>query len=504
MNEYMNENSVLIPNHNVDYYIKYIKYKAKYLNLLNQNQNTNQNTNQNEDDYDKDYDKDYDDEMENNMVGGSTLYVCKPNKPKYIQICTKDNKGTFKTKELCQDECDPRFIAVQLKRANLYKETLQFYFFTKDLINREHMSIYIKGGNVIGLAVLKMIYDTYSHDDRLFAKAFNNFLKLELIKDWDFTGFTDNKEITPQYRAKLDKLAQKQKLVPRAKTFILYQARIPILIYEKALFEIAILDSDSSDFSKMEIPMTTMKVKVDSSNIKYIFMLAKSFYSWTEKHIPIDLDIIKKILSTMKIIIHPHKAGLYEPGNKLDAGELNKDLVQFIHDFVNGDIYQTQFLITMMEDPYRLVYRMGEKNIKKTEKILDFINKNFPKSKSHPSWLVDTDKISKLMDKFCIGLGKHLIQIYKQTGGINGVFDFLSGANFGKPQIQIEWDEFPLETKEKLFNIFGPLVKQIGLDKFKTIIGTYNINPKAKSSDLTFAEKVVKLFKFLDEKKFFK
>ena len=68
-------------------------------------------------------------------------------------------------------------------------------------------------------------------------------------------------------------MASKQRLVPRAKTFVLYQTKYPILVYEKALFEIAILDSDSTDFSKMEIPMTTMKVRVNLSNIKYIFML---------------------------------------------------------------------------------------------------------------------------------------------------------------------------------------------------------------------------------------
>ena len=49
----------------------------------------------------------------------------------------------------------------------------------------------------------------------------------------DFIGV----EIDEKYRAKLDKIAKKQRLVPRAKTFVLYQTMHPILIYEKALFE---------------------------------------------------------------------------------------------------------------------------------------------------------------------------------------------------------------------------------------------------------------------------
>ena len=346
----------------MNYHEKYHKYKTKYLilieNITSKNEisnsdsvNTNTNANTNIQD------------------GGSSKYLCKPNKPRYKEICTENNNGTYNTKKDCEEECDPKFISIQLKKANLHKESLQFYFFIQDLINKEHMTIYIKGGNVIGLAVLKLIYDTYKNNDNKFRQAFVNFLKMELIKDWDFAGFTHNQVIDIQYRNKLDKLASTQHLVPRAKTFVLYQTKYPILVYEKALFEIAILDSDSTDFSKMEIPMTTMKVCVNLANIKYIFMLAKSFYSWTQKHIPIDLDIIKKILASIEIDVHPHKYGLYDPGKKLDVGELGKDLVEFIWNFTDGDMYWTQFLITQIEDPYRLIYRMCEKNIDKTDKI---------------------------------------------------------------------------------------------------------------------------------------
>lgn len=498
----------IITDSDTNYYAKYIKYKTKYISLIAELDDLQISN--------------IDDIANSNMLGGSknnnshkldksnksgknNLHDCKPNKPKYSQICLVGPDGKYETQEKCENECDPRYIAVQLKRANLYRESLQFYFFIKDLSEKERMGIYIKGGNVIGLAVLKMIYNAYSNNEHKFRMAFNNFLKMELIKDWDFTAYTDNKEITPKYREKLDKIASKQKLVPRAKTFILYQAKVPILIYEKALFEIAIsdLDTNSTDYSKMEIPLTTMKVKITKQNIKYIFMLAKSFYSWTEKHIPIDLDIVKKIISNTDIIIHAHKSGFYNPNNKLDAGELNKKLVEFINDYAKGDIYHTQFLITQMEDPYRLVYRMGDKNIKKTEKICEFIDKNLPHS-TKPSWLLDTGKTTKLIDGFANELGKKLVNIYKQTNSLYGVLDFLDGANFGKPQIQIEWDEFGSYTKDKLDEIFGPLVKHIGLNEFKNIINTYKFNDKAKASDLTNAQRIVKLFRFLDEKKFFK
>ena len=480
----------------MNYYEKYIKYKTKYLSLVNNISNKNE-INILPNDIDNDIDT-------NNKIqdGGSSKFICKPNKYRYKETCTENTNGSYKTKKDCEEECDPKFISIQLKKANLHKESLQFYFFIQDLINKEQMSIYIKGGNVIGLAVLKLIYDAYKNDNRKFSHAFENFLKMELIKDWDFTGYTHNKEINEQYRNKLDKIASKQRLVPRAKTFVLYQTKYPILIYEKALFEIAILDSDSTDFSKMEIPMTTMKVRINLTNIKYIFMLAKSFYSQTQKHIPIDLDIVKKILGSIEVIVHPHKSGLYDPVKGLDVGELNKDLVEFIFNFTNGDIYWTQFLITQLEDPFRLIYRMCEKNITKTEKITDFIKKNIHRNK-YPSWLLDASKTMGIINRFISELGKKLAQIYKQTNDLNSVLEFLSGANFGKPQIQIEWDTFNQETKLRLKRIFEPVVKQIGLEEFKSIVNSFQSKLSTKASDLTPRDKIIKLFGFLIEKRLF-
>lgn len=476
----------------MDDYEKYLKYKAKYLALKKQ--------------MDLSVKSDIETNTDESIVlegGGKKKFICTPNKRNYKEICIENHNGSYETKEICEENCDPKFITVQLKKANLYKESLQFYYFINDLIKKENMSIYIKGGNVIGLAVLKLIWNKYHNDDNKFKRAFLNFLKLELIKDWDFTAYTDGIEINEKYRDKLDKIASKQKLVPRAKTFVLYQTKYPILIYEKALFEIAVLDSDSMDFSKMEIPLTTMKVKINQQNIKYIFMLAKSFYSWTEKHIPIDLDILKKILSTIEIIIHPHKSGYYNPEKALDAGEINKNLIRFINNFTNGNKYETQFLITQLEDPYRLIFRMPEKNIKKTEQIIHFIQRNIYGLKK-PDWLVNPVKTSKLVEDFINNLSKELLKIYKKTKSFDSVLEFLQGVNFGKPQIQIEWDEFNQNTKSRLQRIFKPVISEIGLNNFIKLIDEYNINPKLKPSELTNSEKIINLFEFLLKKKFFK
>lgn len=446
-----------------------------------------------------------------NLTGGK--YMCEANKNNYNKICPilpdktislKTEKNIFKTKAECENECEKKFITIQLRKSRLYNESVQFYLFIKDLIQKENMKIYIKGGNVIGLVVLKLIYDEFSNDDVKFERAFKKFLSLELIKDWDFTAYTDGKDTDEKYRAKLDKMAAKYRLVPRAKTFILYQTRVPILVYDKALFEIAVIPADTP-YSKMEIPLTTMKVEVTEHNLKYIFILAKNFYSYKTKGIPIDLSIVKKVIAKTNIKIHHYKKGMYDPKPKIDTGDLNDVLVDFISKFANRDKYLTQFLITQLEDPYRLIYRMPEKNIVKTKQIENFISQNLPKT-NKPDWLLDTHKTTIILDRFIDKLGIELKKIYTQTQLLDKVLDFLEGANFGKPQIQIEWKEIGSEAKNKIKKIFTPLVQQKGKSEFKkmisSIIDKYQLD-KLKPGEMTNSQRIIKFFDFLNAENFF-
>ena len=351
-----------------DYYNKYLKYKLKYNILLNQS-----NIQMNEDEYKESTELD-----KNILIGGDDKLVkfkCKTNAKQYANICTLDQNGNYVTKEECMDECENKYINVQLKKANLYKETVQFYYFMKDLIHQEKMKNYVIGGNAIGMAVLKLIYEKYSNDSNKFKQVFTKFLQMELIKDWDFSARTENK-ISSKYRKKLDKLANDYKLASRASTYILYQTRKPIQIYGKALFEISIFDTDFTDYSNMEIPATSISIDVDENNIKYVFIMAKNFYSWNTKKIFIDLDIVKKVLAGMKINVPPHSNGFFNINKSFDFGELNSDMINFIKKFSSGNSNHIQFLATHIIDPYRLIYRLHEKNLEKTLKIQKFIREN--------------------------------------------------------------------------------------------------------------------------------
>ena len=319
---------------------------------------------------------------------------------KFNDICHEHEKGKYRTKESCINGCEQEYINKHLIDIKIKGETVKFYLFIKDITTNknkdERIDVYIKGGNVIGLKLLKMIYDKYRNDDKKFKEVFYKFLDLELVKDWDFAGYT-KKQIDEDYRNKLDEISGQYQLVPRAKTFILYQTKRPILTDDKPLFEISILDSDA--YSKLEIPLTTMKVKVDQYNLKYIYMFAKSFLAYKDKKEEFDFDILKRMLDRIQIIMYPHKKGLYDVKNKLDKGNLNDDLVNYIKTFDDFDQNLPQFLATHIEDPYRMLFRLIDKNIKKTDKIKQFI-KNELKENENQSWLFDSEWLLKKVNYY--------------------------------------------------------------------------------------------------------
>jgi DNA-dependent RNA polymerase auxiliary subunit epsilon len=425
----------------MNYHDKYLKYKIKYLKLKNINI----------------------------LDGGAKnqRFECKPNQDKFTDICVPSANGKYKNQDRCINDCETKFISNQLIKANIKGEALKFQLFIKEIIKDEKIDVYIKGGNVIGLSLLKMIYDKYKNDDKKFKESFNEFLKLELIKDWDFASYTKN-AITEEYRDKLDTIAKKYKLEPRAKTFILYQTKKPILLEDKALFEISVLDYDN--YSKLELPLTTMKVKVNEYNVKYIFMFAKSFLDY-KKGREFDFDILKRMIQKINIIVHPHKNGLYDFNNKnkFDKGPINDDLLDYIKDFAKDDMNVTQFLVTHIIDPFRLFYRLPDKNIPKTDKLKKFI-KNELGSKDLPDWLIDTKKISNLIKTFAQKLGTKIKEIYISEiqdnksilESINKVLEFLNGINFGRLQIEINNGLISKNNMKILSTLVKPLIDEVG------------------------------------------
>ena len=446
----------------MDYKTKYLKYKTKYSKLLSErNQNQNQILNQ---------------------TGGN--YKCEPNNY-FNKICQESKTGDYNSKEKCMETCENQYINKHLKKSNLKKETTQFSNLIKDLI-ADNICVYIKGGTVLGLLVLKEIFSygkekNWSND--MLLKNLKKFKKLDLIRDWDFACYTNKNgnttctKITDEYRTKLDKIAEKYKMVPRAKTFILYQAKYPIKIKDQALFELAILENE--DNINLELPMTTIKVKVTPTNLNHIFMLANCFF----KNIT-DINFIKHAIKNINFIIPKHKNGLYTM-DKIYSGCLSPELVIFIKNFSKSDINLQQFLITHFIEPHRMFYRLLIKNIPKSNKINLFYRENKLNTKKL-SWLIDSEYINTQIKSFIESLSKHIHKIYLKNESnfekvISELDKFFSGVNFNR--IELEYDNIDSTGRS--------LIKILFIKIYKNIL--------IKDTD----SKLVKLLLFLNKKKLF-
>jgi len=439
------------------YYNKYLKYKSKYLELKNEFTEIDFSDNNNILYGGKKFrnNKFKSIKSSDNRSSGSR-YTCDPDK-EFLDICNQDNKGYYKSKEKCQNDCETKYIKRNLVQAKLKNETMQFNLFIQDLMI-ENITVYIKGGTVLGLKILKMIYDKYGNNNQEFEDHFNEFVKVNLIRDWDFACYTENgKDITEKYRSELDKLAHSHRLVPRAKTFVLYQAKYPIKVNDQALFEIAILESEN--YVDMELPLTTMKIKINRRNLFHVFMLAKLFYSSD----PIDLNVIKYIIKDMNIIIPEAKDGLFVR-KELNKGNLSEKLIDLIIKFSKGNINLQQFLVTHIQEPNRLLYRLLEKNIPKIIKIKTFLKEN-DLWKDNISWLGSQDYFTSIADSFIEELGSKLYLICinnKDKDIFNTIKEldlFLEGVNLTR--IQIEYKNFTCKGYDLLKIWFGRIYTEL-------------------------------------------
>ena len=447
------------------WYDKYLYYKKKYLTL----------------------------KSSSNQTGGANnnKYSCDPNK-EFANICMKDNKGMYYNMKKCMDRCEPKYIIRNLIQTKLAYETTTFNQFVQDLI-KENIDVYIKGGTVLGLKVLQMVYNTYPDKD--FEKVFNEFMKLKLIQDWDFSCYTD-KTITPEYRKELDTIAAKHKLVERAKTFILYQTKRPVMLddigkikngnsktnkrvinKDQALFELSILGTDGQIGA--ELPLTTMKVKVTHSNLLKIFMLAKTFAS-SEK---MDMNVIKYYIKDMDFIIDDNINGLYDV-KKVDFGTHSPDMIKFIKEY-SKELSLQQFFATQLIEPNRMLYRLLEKNIPKINKIRTFFDENKINYKRE-SWLFDPIILTVTVEKFIKELGSYLYKTWAEKKDINSVIKVVEGINLDR--IKIEYLNIGCKGKEFIKTLF----QRIYIEGFK-----------ASKDKMPLDNKFTKMLLFLEQEKLF-
>jgi len=443
------------------------------------------------------------------IIGGGDKYICNP-LSNYSDICEKTNEeykkefNTYPDKKTCMKYCESKYIGNKLSKSGLIKETTKFYNLIKHFITKEQLDVYVKGGNALGLKVLRLLYHTYKTKDE-FEIHFKHFLKLELIKDWDFCCYLD-KEITINDRNKFDKIAHKYRLVPKAKTFILYRDSNSIeLEKDKPLFEIAIVKGEN--LSDMEIPLTTMRVQLNIFNIKYIFAFANEFYLYSKFNKPFDIDLIMNMIKRINVLIYPYHNGLYKTTkDSFDNGNLNSDLVKFINTFDDFDKYIPQFLITHIKEPNRLFYRFLLKNVDKNNKIKKFIKTE--KIGHTENWLLDTTHITNILKIFLEKLSSNLSHIF--TTSLNSI-DIDTKSNIDKikysldkvdiylqniylNRLEIDFDKFDKHSLKLIYKLFEPIISSISESDVDTLYNELDINNKEHKN------KIIYLIKFLIKK----
>ncbi len=412
-----------------------------------------------------DYDK-----LNNLMNGGKKRYSCNKTN-EFDDICYEKADGKYKSKDGCVNDCVLTYIDYNLEKVRIKKETNNFKFFIYELFDKE-MKVYIKGGSVLGLYVLKMIYDRYHNDVEMFSKAFQEFIKLDLIKDWDFSAIYET-TIGESETEDFNTLAHKHKLYPHAKKFILYQTKYPIKIGDDALFEISILQNKEDAMCSLELPMTTMSMQINKRNINYVFMFAKLFYCYKKFNEQVDTNVIMYMISNMKMHIYPYTNkqinGLFRI-DKLEKCELSNEFVDFVKDFTKN-INLQQFFITQMKEPNRLFYRLIDKNIPKSKKIDLFLKTLDGNKEQGADWLLDQD-IEKVVKQFCESLRDKIMDIYHdKKANIVLVENFLDGVNLRRFQ---EYHKFYNNGKEYIAIVFKDLYLAIK-DDIESMDQNYDI-----------------------------
>ena len=420
-------------------YNKYIKYKNKYKNLQSEIMSGGRS------------------KSKSKKSNTGEKYSCDTTN-KYKDICSVNGSGVYNSLQACKNDCKIRYITAHLKKSDLNQEVQMYQGFVNKLLEMD-IEVYIKGGTTMGLKLLQMIYRAYP--DNRFEKYLYKFLEMDLIKDWDFACYT-KKPIDKETHEKFIKLAKKYNLVSRASLFVLFQAKRPIEeSKDKILFEIGI--NEKFKLSSMELPLTTMKIKINKYNIKNIFMFALCFYNYKKYNIPFDIDLVKELVTNIHVDIFKYRDGLFKYDDKMfDTGNIHGQLLDLIMEYKNININYPQLLISLTSEPNRIFFRLVEKNIPKNDSMKDFINKN--KIDKNVSWLIDSKEILDLVEGYLKKLSKFMTDTYsknKLTQCIELIDEFYQGVVIRKVKLDFKYYK---STGIKLLKIWiGPLYDLIGV-----------------------------------------
>ena len=330
-------------------------------------------------------------------------------------------------------------------------------------------NIYVKGGTVIGIDVLKKLIAT-NIDDAEKNKLFGDFLRLNLIKDWDFTmivctpvkTMADLNEINDC----VEKSINKYGIENQGTSMIVLRTKSGrnLKLGDDFLFEMSVKGGES--YSSWEIPMTSMKILLTHNNIEHVFALASYFYDYyMGNNAEPNLKDVNRLLDNIAIDgQNIDESGLFDIGGKynLDTGAMHPDLIDTIKKSTEND-NEAQFIISHIIEPDRLFYRLFEKNMVKSGKIKNFFSGFKSADIPLPDWILNDDTIRGIIEKFLSEL-KTKVQslcnydeLREKKRKIKSIGDFITYLKQPDPngktydQLPAIYDEFiPQKTSEKI------------------------------------------------------
>ena len=327
---------------------------------------------------------------------------------------------------------------------NLNTETQNWISFIETLIENNY-DVYVKGGSVTGLHILKLIKES----------QFGDFLKLNLIKDWDFTIFTSDQSTITQ-------LANQYNILVEGKTIIVLRQQNHIKIEAEALFELSIKEKEH--ICDLELPISTMKIKITKDNIHNLFNLSKLFYLKETNY----QELIN--LTNNLIIDIPYCQDGYFiiTQDTYDCGNISAQLTDIIKS-TTKNINKQQFLITHFIQPDRLFHRLNKNKIK-SQNIEPFIGKT--------DWILNISKTDKLINKFLSLLQKSITIIFNQLPEQNP-------------------EEEYIKSIIKTFTETNTLFQNCNINRLVSLYKTFSDNPKQQIKMLMPNIEIIRIDNYL-------
>jgi hypothetical protein len=271
-------------------------------------------------------------------------------------------------------------------------------FIANIFANYPNSELYLKGGSVIGFLLLKEIYNHHGKFDAIY----ENFKQMNLIKDYDFV--LEEEECCSDYfyyefgRECNISLNGTHKYQGK-RTFLHVMRSIDILKSDE-LFEMSVCVKDTN----IELPLTTMKIKITKDNFIDIFELIEKNTSGT-----IVRDDLK-ILEQINVDIPKHdNNGMFECEQNIDYLGLSNIISNVINGISDNNNHR-QCLCYLVKNPTDLS-RLRVKNIPKSDKIKNFYRQYFQEI---PTWLLNNDVILNIVDKFINIIGDIVNDIYSK------------------------------------------------------------------------------------------